>query len=295
MIADPATALPLPTGSALALRDFVLGHRRLFVLTGAGCSTDSGIPDYRDREGQWKRKAPVTHQAFMSDAAVRGRYWARSLVGWPVVHAARPNAAHRVLAQLEQGGRLGLLVTQNVDGLHRLAGHREVLDLHGRIDRVVCQVCGAFTHRQDLQRQLVALNPDWAALAADQAPDGDADLDALDFSGFVVPDCEHCGGLLKPDVVFFGANVPAAAVGRAMRALDEADAMLVVGSSLMVYSGYRFAVRAAQRGLPIAALNLGRTRADELLSLKLDVPCGPVLQAAFGCFRDFNGRPAPPL
>lgn len=270
------------TGSALALRDFVLDHRRLFVLTGAGCSTDSGIPDYRDREGEWKRRAPVTHQAFMSDPAVRRRYWARSLVGWPVVHAARPNATHRALARLEHQGHIGLLVTQNVDGLHQLACHREVLDLHGRIDRVTCQACAALTHRQDLQQALTALNPDWAALVADQAPDGDADLDALDFSGFVVPDCERCGGLLKPDVVFFGANVPVPSVQRAVRALDEADAMLVVGSSLMVYSGYRFVVRAAQRGLPIAALNLGRTRADELLSLKLDAPCGPVLQAAFG-------------
>lgn len=277
--------LPPLIGAASALRDFVLDHRRLFVLAGAGCSTDSGIPDYRDREGDWKRKAPVTHQAFMSDAAVRRRYWARSLVGWPVVHTARPNAAHRALAQIEQQGRIGLLVTQNVDGLHQRAGHREVLDLHGRIDRVVCQTCGALTHRQDFQQTLIALNPGWAVLVADQAPDGDADLDALDFSDFRVPDCERCGGLLKPDVVFFGANVPGAWVEAAMRALDEADAMLVVGSSLMVYSGYRFALRAARRGVPIAALNLGRTRADALLSLKLDEACGPALEAAVAAIR----------
>ena len=271
-----------PGLAAQALREFVQAHRQLFVLTGAGCSTDSGIPDYRDREGAWKRRAPVTHQAFMADASVRKRYWARSSVGWPVVRNARPNATHLGLVALEQAGRLGLLVTQNVDGLHQAAGQRAVLDLHGRIDRVTCTGCGQQMHREALQRELLALNPDWAQLVAEHAPDGDADLDARDFSGFRVPDCVRCGDVLKPDVVFFGANVPPRDVQVAMDALDRADALLVVGSSLMVYSGYRFARRAAERRLPIAALNLGRTRADELLALKLDAPCGTVLARAFG-------------
>lgn len=267
--------------AAAALRDFVHAHRRLLILTGAGCSTDSGIPDYRDREGAWKRTAPVTHQAFVSDPATRQRYWARSLVGWPVVRSARPNAAHHALIQIEQADRLALLVTQNVDGLHQAAGQREVLDLHGRIDRVICLRCGRPEHRESIQLELLERNPEWASLVADRAPDGDADLDARDFSAFAVPDCRTCGGLLKPDVVFFGANVPTADVQRAMDALHAADALLVVGSSLMVYSGYRFALRAAELGLPIAALNLGRTRADGLLTLKLDAPCGTVLVAAF--------------
>lgn len=271
-----------PDLAAEALRDFVQAHRWLFVLTGAGCSTDSGIPDYRDRDGAWKRRAPVTHQAFVADASVRKRYWARSAVGWPVVRNARPNATHLGLVALEQTGRLGLLVTQNVDGLHQAAGQTAVLDLHGRIDRVVCTGCGQRMHREALQRELLALNPDWALLVAERAPDGDADLDACDIAGFRVPDCAHCRGVLKPDVVFFGANVPPQDVQVAMDALDRADALLVVGSSLMVYSGYRFARQAADRRLPIAALNLGRTRADELLTLKLEVPCGEALATALG-------------
>lgn len=271
-----------PAPAAEALRDFVHAHQRLLVLTGAGCSTDSGIPDYRDREGGWKRSPPVTHQAFVSDFAVRKRYWARSAVGWPVVRAATPNAAHRGLVALEQAGRLDLLVTQNVDGLHQAAGQAAVLDLHGRIDRVICLGCGYRMHREAIQCELLARNLDWAGRVAERAPDGDADLEVQDFSGFEIPDCARCGGMLKPDVVFFGANVPPQDVKRAMEALDRADALLVVGSSLMVYSGFRFARRAADLGLPIAALSLGRTRADELLTLKLDVPCGEVLANVLG-------------
>ncbi len=261
------------------LAGFVRAHPRLFVLTGAGCSTDSGIPDYRDAEGQWKRAAPVTYQAFMGEAHTRQRYWARSMVGWRLMGHARPGAAHAALAKLEAAGRIGLLLTQNVDGLHQAAGSRGVIDLHGRIDTVRCMGCEARSSRAALQDELLARNPEWAAADARAAPDGDADLEGRDFSRFVVPDCPVCGGLLKPDVVFFGESVPRERVDAAFAALAEADAVLVVGSSLMVYSGFRFVQKAAQSGQPIAALNLGRTRADELFALKVSRPVHEVLPA----------------
>jgi NAD-dependent SIR2 family protein deacetylase len=255
------------------LAEFIERHPRLFVLTGAGCSTESGIPDYRDENGDWKRARPVMFQAFVGDVATRRRYWARSLVGWRRFGHARPNDAHRALARLEQQGRAEVLVTQNVDGLHQSAGSTGVIDLHGRLDQVCCLGCERRTDREHLQRRLLQLNPAWARLDARDAPDGDADLEALDFSGFDVPACEECGGLLKPDVVFFGESVPRGRVTAALQAVQRADAMLVIGSSLMVYSGYRFAQAASQAGKPIAAVNLGRTRADALLALKVNQPC----------------------
>lgn len=259
------------------LEDFVAAHRRLFVLTGAGCSTASGIPDYRDEQGAWKRTPPVTYQAFVGEVATRQRYWARSLLGWPRVAAARPNAAHRALAALEQQGRCELLLTQNVDGLHQAAGSTSVIDLHGRLDGVVCLACGATTSRARLQLRLQQANPGWASLEAGAAPDGDADLEGRDFSLFQVPACERCEGLLKPDVVFFGENVPRARVDRAMAHLGRADAMLVVGSSLMVYSGLRFVHAAIRLGVPVAAVGLGRTRADDVLQFRVAAPCGEAL------------------
>lgn len=260
-----------------ALRDFIERHPRLFVLTGAGCSTDSGIPDYRDADGGWKRAQPVTLQAFMRDALTRRRYWARSLVGWQRFGHAQPNTAHRALARLEQRGNIERLVTQNVDRLHQAAGSAEVIDLHGRMDLVRCMDCWRLQPRSELQDELLSLNPAWASLDARTAPDGDADLDGLDFSTFEVPPCAYCAGVLKPDVVFFGESVPQERVETAMHHLQQAEAMLVVGSSLMVYSGYRFAQAAAAAGKPIAAVNLGRTRADELLTLKVGMPCAQAL------------------
>jgi NAD-dependent SIR2 family protein deacetylase len=263
------------------LAEWLHAHPRLFVLTGAGCSTASGIPDYRDRDGAWKRKPPVTYQAFVGEAATRARYWARSHAGWPMVSRAQPNPAHRTLATLEHAGRVESLVTQNVDGLHQRAGSREVIDLHGRIDAVRCLGCGAHSTREDVQAQLIASNPDWThAVEAAIAPDGDADLDAIDTSGFVAPRCARCNGLLKPDVVFFGENVPRDRVFHAQAALQASDAMLVVGSSLMVYSGYRFALLAREAGLPLAILTAGATRADALATLKLDADCGETLSKA---------------
>jgi len=267
---------PVPMEDDL-LREFIQRHSRLFVLTGAGCSTDSGIPDYRDADGEWKRAQPVQFRSFMDEALTRKRYWARSLVGWRRFGRARPNDAHRALAALERRGRVGLLVTQNVDRLHQAAGSSAVVDLHGRLDTVRCMGCETRLPREELQRALLERNPDWADLDARDAPDGDADLNGSDFSRFEVPACGECGGVLKPDVVFYGESVPRERVSIAMQAVAEADAMLVVGTSMMVFSGYRFAREAAAAGKPIATVNLGRTRADDLVSLKVRQPCTKAL------------------
>lgn len=259
------------------LQTFVERHQRLFVLTGAGCSTNSGIPDYRDADGAWKRTQPVRFQAFVADDATRRRYWARSMIGWRRFGQAKPNDAHHALARLEASGRSQMLLTQNVDRLHQAAGSRVVIDLHGRLDLVRCMACSAARRRADFQDDLIGLNASWADLDAAALPDGDAELDHMDFSGFAVPPCASCGGTMKPDVVFFGESVPKDQVSQALDALERADAMLVVGSSLMVYSGFRFAKAAAQRGIPIAAVNLGRTRADDLLTLKIEDRCEAAL------------------
>lgn len=262
-----------------ALQDFVRRHPRLLLLTGAGCSTAAGIPDYRDANGAWKRSEPMRYQVFTGDDTARRRYWARSMVGWRAMSQARPTAAHAALAGLEAAGRISLLVTQNVDGLHQQAGSRNVVDLHGRIDTVCCLRCGARTPRAALQEALLARNPGWAALHAHVAPDGDADLEDQDFARFDVPDCAACGGMLKPDVVFFGENVPRERVAAVREALAASDALLVAGSSLMVYSGYRFVEEAVAAGKPVAAVNIGRTRADAVLSLKVEREVGEALRA----------------
>jgi len=275
-VSRPITTVSTVTG-VTSLSDFVARHRRLFVITGAGCSTDSGIPDYRDAKGDWKRTPPVTYQAFVGSLATRQRYWARSLVGWRRFGRALPNAAHQALARLEQQGKMTLLLTQNVDRLHQAAGHRNVIDLHGRMDVIRCLDCEQRLARDDFQSEMLEINADWANLDAADAPDGDADLEAQDFSSFDIPSCRLCGGMLKPDVVFFGENVPRDRVDEGIRALHEADAVLVVGSSLMVFSGYRFVNAAARAGKPIAAVNIGRTRADDLLTLKIEQPCAQAL------------------
>lgn len=271
------------------LRAFIDRHPRLFVLTGAGCSTDSGIPDYRDVAGAWKRKPPVMLRPFLDDELARKRYWARGLAGWRHFQRAAPNAAHRALARLERQGCIELLVTQNVDGLHEAAGSGAVMALHGRADRIRCMSCGVGVSRAGFHREIERRNPSWVNLDARIAPDGDADLDGLDFAGFDVPGCGLCGGILKTDVVFFGESVPRERVAASMAALERADAMLIVGSSLMVYSGYRFALAAAKLGKPMAAVNLGRTRADHLLTLKVVERCA---QAFEWLERDTIGRRA---
>ncbi len=276
-IAAPLDAPAVADATLDSMRAFLDAHAPLFVLTGAGCSTDSGIPDYRDADGSWKRTPPVNFNAFMGSVAVRQRYWARSFVGWPRFSRAIPNDAHHALAALEQRGRLELLVTQNVDGLHQAAGSARVIDLHGRIDRVRCTECGALQSRAGLQEELARLNREWCAVSGRIAPDGDADIEGAPFERFGVPGCARCDGVLKPDVVFFGESVPRAWVQAAMEGLERAEAVLVVGSSLMVYSGYRFVQAAVRAGKPVAAVNLGRTRADDLLTVKVSAPCAASL------------------
>jgi NAD-dependent SIR2 family protein deacetylase len=261
------------------LADFAARHRRLLVLTGAGCSTHAGIPDYRDTNGAWKRNEPMRFQLFVGDEVARKRYWARSMLGWRTMASASPTAAHRALAQLESAGRVQLLVTQNVDGLHNAAGSQQVVDLHGRIDTVCCLGCAARSPRRALQDELLHRNPGWATLDAHSAPDGDADLTDQDFAQFDVPGCAQCGGMLKPDVVFFGESVPRDRVAAVREALAQADAMLVVGSSLMVYSGYRFIEDAVSAGKPVAVVNIGHTRADAVLTVKIEREVGATLQA----------------
>jgi len=281
-----ASALPHPTPHSSAnllsiakLVEFVKRYRRLFVLTGAGCSTESGIPDYRDTEGQWKQKKPVQFQDFVHSEPMRQRYWARSLLGWKHFSNARPNDAHWALARLENAGFVHQLVTQNVDGLHQQAGSRRVLDLHGRLDWVECLSCRTRGARTAFQQTLEVLNPDFLQLSAASAPDGDAVLESVDFSRFQIPACPGCGGVLKPGVVFFGESVPRPRVERAYARLAEADALLVVGSSLMVYSGFRFCRAAAEQNKPQAAINRGRTRADDFFAHKISAPCGDTLTA----------------
>lgn len=275
----------LAAGAEL-LRAFLDRCSRLFVLTGAGCSTESGIPDYRDIQGAWKRKQPIHWSDFARSAEVRRRYWARGLVGWRGFAAAEPNPAHRALARLEADGRVHQLVTQNVDGLHQQAGSRRVIDLHGRLDRVRCLGCGWRASRQHFQRRLEDLNPGWAQgpekAEGRLAPDGDADLAVTDYGSFRVPGCPRCAGTVRPSFVFFGEGVPRSRVEAAFSRLEEADGMLVVGSSLMVWSGFRFARAAAQRRLPLALLNLGATRADDLATLKIEQPCGELLPRVTG-------------
>jgi NAD-dependent SIR2 family protein deacetylase len=262
---------------ASVLRDFIDRHERLFILTGAGCSTNSGIPDYRDAGGNWKRTQPVTFQAFMGEELTRQRYWARSLIGWRQFGRAKPNDAHRALAQLQKIGKCEVVLTQNVDRLHQAAGCTGVIDLHGRLDLVRCMGCERRIPRDAFQHDLGHMNPAWRELDATVAPDGDADLDGLDFSSFIVPACAQCGGVMKPDVVFFGETVPRESVDTALDHLGKADAMLVVGSSLMVYSGFRFVQAASRAGLPIAAVNKGRTRADDVLNFKVEDDCASAL------------------
>jgi NAD-dependent SIR2 family protein deacetylase len=255
------------------LRGFADRYPRLFVLSGAGVSTASGIPDYRDEEGRWKRPQPVNGPDFVRSADVRRRYWARSMIGWPTIAQARPNQAHQALARLQAASRVHRLVTQNVDGLHQRAGSEDVIELHGSIAQVVCLECGLLIERSDVQRWLEAANPQYAGRLAAGAPDGDAEIDPSHWDRFAPPHCPYCGGILKPDVVFFGDTVPRRRVAEAMHALEHADAMLVVGSSLMLYSGYRFCDFAHRQKKPMAAINLGRTRADHLFEVKIERPC----------------------
>jgi NAD-dependent SIR2 family protein deacetylase len=257
----------------------VLEGRPIVALTGAGLSTDSGIPDYRGPGSP--RRTPMTYQEFVRGEAAQRRYWARSYVGWSTMAHAEPNAGHRALADLEAAGVLHGLITQNVDGLHTAAGSRAVIDLHGRIDTVVCLGCGRLSPRAGLQARLAALNPGFAERAAVRVnPDGDAELDDVD--DFVLAPCLACGGPLKPDVVFFGENVPRERVTRAYALVDAirgGGALLVAGSSLTVMSGLRFVRHAHKHGVPVVIVNRGPTRGDPLATERVDAGCSEVLPA----------------
>lgn len=247
------------------------------ALTGAGCSTESGLGDYRDRSGNWKRDQPITGSTFKKDPSARKRYWARSSIGWPHFSSARPARSHQALAKLETLGFLQHLITQNVDGLHQLAGHQDVIELHGNLATLSCVECASSVSRDQFQHDLLSLNPALATLDAQSAPDGDADLDAESFDWLQIPQCSRCTGLMKPDVVFFGENVAKELVSKAMELLEGSGALLIAGSSLMVYSGFRFCRKAQELGLPIIIINQGITRADDLATLKIDADTGTSL------------------
>ncbi|HEU4360221.1 MAG TPA: NAD-dependent protein deacetylase [Mycobacterium sp.] len=261
----------------------VLAGRRVAVLTGAGISTDSGIPDYRGPDSPPSN--PMTIGQFRGDPSFRQRYWARNHVGWRQMAAAVPNAGHRALAALERAGVVGGVITQNVDLLHSKAGSRSVVDLHGSYARVVCLSCEHTISRVALAEQLEALNPGFIERTESVggiavAPDADAVV--TDTASFRYLDCRACGGILKPDIVYFGENVPKQRVAQAYSLIDDAEALLVAGSSLTVFSGYRFVRRAAAGGLPVAIINRGHTRGDPLATVKVDAGCSELLTLLAG-------------
>ncbi|MFE8596510.1 NAD-dependent protein deacetylase [Archangium violaceum] len=264
------------TGDMDALAALLRG-RRLVVLTGAGCSTESGIPDYRGPGTRARARNPIQHREFLTRPEVRTRYWARSLLGWPRFSSALPNAAHQALATLEREGHVLGLITQNVDRLHHAAGSQRVIELHGALARVRCLDCEAIEPRVELQERLRALNPGFAERTAEPRPDGDAELPVEAVRDFEVAVCTRCGGTLKPDVVFFGDNVPPPTVEAAFSLLEEGDALLVVGSSLAIYSGFRFLQRAADRHMPIGLVNIGECRGGELVDVRVEARAGEVL------------------
>jgi NAD-dependent SIR2 family protein deacetylase len=266
------------------------------ALTGAGCSTSAGIPDYRDESGHWKRAtAPLTYQEFVGDPDVRRRYWARSCVGWTYLRRTQPSPTHRGIAELENAGFLSGVITQNVDGLHRRAGSKAVVELHGSLDSVTCLGCHAAFPRRQLQHELLAMNPTWAGRSAAPGPDGDALLVDVGYRDFEVPVCPSCGGILKPTVVFFGESVPADRVRACNEMIASSSALLVIGTSLSALSGLRFVREAHRRGKTIAAINRGWTRGDDLFSAKVTADCDaaiPLLLRAFGAAGDRAGDPA---
>ncbi|MEU4116176.1 NAD-dependent protein deacetylase [Kitasatospora sp. NPDC028055] len=258
----------------------LLAGRGAVVLSGAGLSTESGIPDYRGETGSRRRAAPMTFQEFTGSAAARQRYWARSHVGWRAIAGAEPNAGHRAVEQLRRSGHVSAVITQNVDGLHRAAGTRTAVELHGGLHRVVCLDCRRTSPRSELDRRLEELNGGFRDGPARVNPDGDAELAPEPVAAFRVAPCAACGGVLKPDVVFFGESVPRPRVERCFELVDAAQGLLVLGSSLTVMSGLRFVRRAARAGTPVVIVNQGATRGDELAVARVDLPLGAVLTEA---------------
>lgn len=269
-----------PSDSQLRQLDAFLSRGAVLLLSGAGISTESGIPDYRGPTGRLRESSPIQYREFVSSAAARQRYWARSAVGWTRVRAAQPNAGHRAAAALEQAGVFSGVITQNVDGLHQAAGSSTVVELHGTLYTVTCLECGRLFDRDRVQQQMMQANPGWDATDALSTPDGDAVLEQQQIDAFRVPNCRACGGELKPHVVFFGENVPRPVVNRAWELLERSRAVLVAGSSLTVYSGFRFVDKAIRQGKPVAVVNMGPTRADSVASIKIEAPLGLTLDQA---------------
>ncbi|GAA1227257.1 NAD-dependent protein deacetylase [Kitasatospora nipponensis] len=259
----------------------LLAGRGVVVLTGAGLSTESGIPDYRGPTGSLRHRLPMTYQEFVAGEEGRRRYWARSHVGWRAIARAEPNAGHRAVEELRRTGRVSAVITQNVDGLHRAAGTLDAVELHGGLERVICLDCRRTSAREDLDRRLVALNHGFRDVATATAvkPDGDVELPDSLVHGFRVAPCEACGGVLKPDVVFFGESVPKPRVQHCYELVDAARALLVLGSSLTVMSGLRFVRHAARAGKPVAIVNQGTTRGDSYAAARVSLPLGAALTA----------------
>jgi NAD-dependent SIR2 family protein deacetylase len=273
-------APPAVPGTAAALDALaeLVDDGDALVLSGAGLSTDSGIPDYRGATGSLRRHTPMTYQTFTRDPAGRHRYWARSFVGWRQMRDARPNDGHRAVAALQAAGLLSGVITQNVDGLHQAGGARDVVELHGGLDRTVCLGCGDVAGRAELDERLHAANPHFGPRVEEINPDGDAELPDEVLDGFVMVDCLACGaGPLKPDVVFFGETVPRDRVDTCFAMVEEARSLVVLGSSLTVMSGYRFVLRAAKLGIPVAIVTVGPTRGDAKADVRVDAPLGVVL------------------
>jgi NAD-dependent SIR2 family protein deacetylase len=272
------TAVPSPDAGALDALADLLAEGDAVVLSGAGLSTDSGIPDYRGATGSLRRHTPMTYQTFTRDPHGRHRYWARSFVGWRQIRSARPNAGHRAVAHLQAGGLVDSVITQNVDGLHQAGGAHDVVELHGGLDRTVCLACGDVAGRAELDERLRVVNPTFGPSVDQVNPDGDAELPDELLDGFVMVGCLACGGgPLKPDVVFFGETVPRDRVERCFALVDQAASLVVLGSSLTVMSGYRFVLRAAKLGIPVAIVNVGPTRGDAKADVRVDAPLGLVL------------------
>lgn len=268
---------PVDETEALHLLADLVADGEVAVLTGAGLSTESGIPDYRGPTGAARPATPMTYQTFTRDPPARRRYWARSHLGWRTIARAEPNHGHRAVAELERQGLLSGIVTQNVDGLHTAAGARDVVELHGNLDRVVCLDCRRLSPREELDRRLRAANQGWQARVTAINPDGDVELEDAALEQFTVVPCPVCGGVLKPDVVFFGETVPRERVDASYALVESSSLLLVLGSSLTVMSGRRFVLRAAKLGIPVAIVNQGVTRGDEFASVKLDLPLGRAL------------------
>jgi NAD-dependent SIR2 family protein deacetylase len=270
--------LDVPADSPFDTLVQLMAERSLVVLTGAGISTSSGIPDYRDSNGVRRGRQPMMFQEFLNAEHARRRYWARAMLGWPRVRAARPNLAHEAIATLQSHGIISGVITQNVDTLHDQAGSHDVVELHGSLHWVLCLDCYQRTERDVLQITLEAQNPYLAGIDAIQAPDGDTLLDPSFEERFQVPHCPHCGGdRMKPDVVFFGENVAPPTAAKALARVEQAEGLLVVGSSLMAYSAFRLCRNIVDHNKPLMAINLGTTRADDLLQMKIEASCEVLL------------------